>query len=202
MPSIHASHRWIRAKPANYWIPPNILLAPPYEAPKGDLERARQLIAEAGYADGFEVEWLSPIPNYFSLGERVISQIGRIGITAKLQTMERGTFFDRLAEGDTYQERNDAWGTDTQVLLVGTGTGGAFIARFDAYVGCEAPSSRMCDPDIDAIIGQYKASVDPAERERLAGEAQALLSEGFYKIPIYWFSFINAVGPRIANRDQ
>ena len=190
------------SKPANYWIPPNILLAPPHQLPEESLDRARELMAEAGYADGFEVEWLSPIPNYFSLGERVISQIGRIGITAKLQTMERGTFFDRLAEGDTWQERNDPWGTDTQILLIGTGTAGAFIARFDAYVGCEAPSSRMCDPEVDALTGQYKASVDPAERERLAAEAQALLSERFYKIPIYWFSFINAVGPRIANRDN
>ena len=190
------------SKPANYWIPPNILLAPPHQAPEEDLEKARQLMADAGYGDGFEVEWLSPIPNYFSLGERVISQIGRIGITAKLQTMERGTFFDRLAEGDTYQERNDAWGSDTQILLIGTGTAGAFIARFDAYVGCEAPSSRMCDPEIDGLTEQYKASVDPSEREQLAVDAQALLSERFYKIPIYWFSFINAVGPRIANRDN
>ena len=190
------------SKPANYWIPPNILLAPPHQAPEEDLEKARQLMADAGYADGFEVEWLSPIPNYFSLGERVISQIGRIGITARLQTMERGTFFDRLAEGDTWQDRNDAWGADTQILLIGTGTAGAFIARYDAYVGCEAASSRMCDPEIDALTDQYKASVDPAEREQLAADSQALLSERFYKIPIYWFSFINAVGPRIANRDN
>lgn len=190
------------AKPANYWIPPNILLAPPLQQPEEDLERARELMAEAGYPDGFDVEWLSPIPNYFTLGERIISQIGRIGINAKLQTMERGTFFDRLAEGDTYQERNDAWGQDTQILLIGTGTAGAYIARFDAYVGCEAPSSRMCDPEIDAITEQYKASVDPSEREQLATQAHDAISEKFYKIPIYWFSFINAVGPRIANRDQ
>ncbi len=190
------------AKPANYWIPPNILLAPPLEAPEEDLDRAKQLMAEAGHPDGFDVEWLSPIPNYFSLGERVISQIRRIGINAKLQTMERGTYFDRLAEGDTYQERNDAWGGETQILLIGTGTTGAFVARFNAYVGCEAASSRMCDPEIDGVISQYEASVDPDERERLAADAQDKLSAGFYKIPIYWFSFINAIGPRIANRDQ
>jgi peptide/nickel transport system substrate-binding protein len=190
------------ARPANYWIPPNILLAPPHEAPEEDLDRAKQLMAEAGYPDGFDVEWLSPIPNYFSLGERVISQIRRIGINAKLQTMERGTFFDRLAEGDTYQERNDAWGGETQILLIATGTAGAFVARFNAYVGCEAASSRMCDPEIDGVISQYEASVDPDERERLAADAQDKLSAGFYKIPIYWFSFINAIGPRIANRDQ
>ncbi len=190
------------SKPSNYWIPPNILLAPPHQAPEEDLEKARQLMADAGYADGFEVEWLTPIPNYFSLGERVISQIGRIGITARLQTMERGTFFDRLAEGDTWEGRNEPWGTENQILLIGTGTAGAFIARYDAYVGCEAPSSRMCDPEIDALTDQYKASVDPSEREQLAADSQALLSERFYKIPIYWFSFINAVGPRIANRDN
>ena len=190
------------SKPTNYWIPPNILLAPPLQEPEENLERAKELMAEAGYPEGFDVEWLTPIPNYFSLGERVISQIGRIGINAKLQTMERGTFFDRLAEGDTYEQRNEAWGGETQILLIGTGTAGAFIARYDAYVGCEAPSSRMCDPEIDAITQQYSSSVDPSEREQLANQTHQTLSERFYKIPIYWFSFINGVGPRIANRDQ
>ncbi len=190
------------SKPANYWIPPNILLAPPHAAPVEDLDRAKALMAEAGYGDGIEVEWLSPIPNYFSLGERVISQLRRIGITARLQTMERGTYFDRLEEGDTYQERTDAWGEGNQILLVGTGTAGAFAARFKAYVGCEAFASRMCVPEIDAIIDQYDASVDPAEREQLAAKANAAVADGYYKIPIYWFSFIDAVGPRIANRDQ
>ena len=189
------------SKPADYWIPPNILLAPPLAAPEEDLDKAKALMEEAGYADGFDVEWLSPVPNYFTLGERVIGQIRRIGINAKLQTMERGTFFDRLEQGDTYQERAEAWGGGTQILLVGTGTAGAFIARFKAYVGCEAFASRMCEPEIDEIIANYETSVDPAQREQLAADANAKLAEGFHKVPIYWFSFINAVGPRIANRD-
>ncbi len=190
------------SKPADYWIPPNILLAPPLAAPQEDLDRANALMADAGYADGIEVEWLSPIPNYFSLGERVISQIRRIGINAKLQTMERGTYFDRLEQGDTIEERTEAWGQGNQILLIGTGTAGAFIARFKAYVGCDAFASRMCVPEIDDVITRYEASVDPGEREQLAAQANSMLAEGFYKVPIYWFSFINAIGPRIANRDQ
>ena len=186
------------SKPANYWIPPNILLAPPHAAPMEDLDRANALMAEAGYEDGIEVEWLSPIPNYFSLGERVISQLRRIGITAKLQTMERGTYFDRLEEGATIQDRTSAWGDGNQILLIGTGTAGAFVARFKAYVGCEAFASRMCVPEIDEVIAQYDASVNPAEREQLAAKANAAVADGYYKIPIYWFSFIDAVEPRIA----
>ena len=163
-----------------------------------DLDRAKALMAEAGYCDGIEVEWLTSIPNYFSLGERVISQLRRIGITAKLQTMERGTFFDRLEQGDTNQDRTSAWGDGNQILLIGTGTAGAFVARFKAYVGCEPFASRMCVPEIDEIIAQYDASVNPAEREELAAKANAAVADGYYKIPIYWFSFIDAVGPRIA----
>ena len=83
-------------------------------------------------------------------------------------------------------------------MLIGTGTAGAFVARFKAYVGCEPFASRMCVPEIDEIIAQYDASVNPAEREELAAKANAAVADGYYKIPIYWFSFIDAVGPRIA----
>ena len=190
------------SKPTNYWIPPNILLAPEHEAPEEDLAKAKELMEAAGYGDGFEVEWLSPIPNYFTLGERVISQLKRIGINAKMQTMERGTYFDRLEQGDTYQARNEAWGPGTQMLVIGTGTAGAFTARFNAYVTCDGFASRICVPEIDELMTQYDESVDFDERDQLAIQIHEKFSAGFYNVPIYWFTFINAIGPRIANRDQ
>ena len=44
-------------------------------------------------------DWVTPVPNYYSLGERIVSQLQAIGIHAKLQTIERGVFLKRLQGG-------------------------------------------------------------------------------------------------------
>ena len=32
-------------------------------------------MAEAGYPNGFNVDWVTPVPNYYSRGERIVSQL-------------------------------------------------------------------------------------------------------------------------------
>ena len=64
-----------------------------------DVAKAKQLMAEAGYPNGFNVDWVTPVPNYYSRGERIVSQLQAIGIRSRLQTMERGVYLKRLQGG-------------------------------------------------------------------------------------------------------
>ena len=57
-----------------------------------DLAKAKQLMAEAGFPNGFNVDWVTPTPNYYSRGERIVSQLQAIGIRSRLQVMERGVY--------------------------------------------------------------------------------------------------------------
>ena len=57
------------------------------------------VLREAGYPNGFDVDWVTPIPAFYSRGERIIAQLREIGIRARLQTMERGIFFQKLQGG-------------------------------------------------------------------------------------------------------
>ena len=61
-----------------------------------NVAKAKALMTEAGHPNGFKVDWLTVVPNYFSRGERVISQLKAIGIDTRLQTMERGVYLKRL----------------------------------------------------------------------------------------------------------
>ena len=51
-----------------------------------NLAKAKQLMAEAGYPNGFNVDWLTPAPPFYSRGARVIAQLQAIGIRTRLQT--------------------------------------------------------------------------------------------------------------------
>ena len=64
-----------------------------------DLAKAKQLMAEAGVPNGFNVDWVTPTPNYYSRGERIVSQLQAIGIRSRLQVMERGVYLKKMQGG-------------------------------------------------------------------------------------------------------
>lgn len=64
-----------------------------------DLGKAKKLMAEAGFPNGFAINWLTPAPPYYSRGERILSQLQAIGIRGKLQTLERATYTKRREAG-------------------------------------------------------------------------------------------------------
>src|SRR6185312_885590 len=40
-----------------------------------NVEKAKQLLREAGYPNGFDVDWVTPLPTFYSRGERLIAQL-------------------------------------------------------------------------------------------------------------------------------
>ena len=64
-----------------------------------DIAKAKRLMAESGYPNGFNVDWVTPAPNYYSRGERIVSQLQAIGIRSRLQVMERGVFLKKMQGG-------------------------------------------------------------------------------------------------------
>jgi peptide/nickel transport system substrate-binding protein len=147
-------------------------------------------MAEAGFPNGFEVQQLSPLPNYFPLGERIITQLAEIGIKTKLNKMERAAFFDLLTKGTEALPG---------IIVNISGLNGDAAARVTAFATCEGTSSRTCIPDVDAKMAAYSASTDPAERDRLIKEAQVALNDNWTFPYVYNIGLTMAQGPRIAN---
>ena len=56
-------------------------------------ERAKQLLAEAGYPNGLDAGDLVPIPPFFTMGEAVVNYLNAVGIRTKMRPMERATFY-------------------------------------------------------------------------------------------------------------
>src|SRR5207247_2365235 len=58
-----------------------------------DAAKSRQLLAEAGYPNGFDAGDLYPYPPYFSTGETIAGYFGAVGIKIKVRIMERAGFW-------------------------------------------------------------------------------------------------------------
>jgi peptide/nickel transport system substrate-binding protein len=175
------------------WINNDVQYAIEWPEFERDLPRAKRLMAEAGYPNGFEVDWLTPAPAYYSRGERIIAQLRDIGIRAKLQVMERGVFLQRQQGG------MKEW-PGLHIILNGARIGGSWANWYEVHFKCDGflSKERYCVQELDAKFEQYQKSFDPAERRKLAEEIQRAILENYYFVPVFRHAFVNAIGPRIA----
>ena len=176
------------------WIPndwPGAFQAEPLPY---DVERAKELMAEAGYADGFEVDQLTPLPNYFSLGERIITQLAEIGITTSLNTMDRGAFLGDINSGKE--------GTLTGIIVNISGAGGGASARVANFATCEGSASRICDEFVDERYGDFLAATDGDERQKILDEIQQYLIDEFIFVYAYTLGLNMAQGPDVVNASD
>src|SRR5262245_66315006 len=81
------------SKPAGNFIPRAFDFALPIEPLPHNPARAKQLLAEAGYPNGFDAGELYQLPPYFTLGEAIIGNLQAVGIKLKMRPMERAAYF-------------------------------------------------------------------------------------------------------------
>src|SRR6266536_699491 len=135
-------------------IPKTFEFALPIEPYPYDPAKAKQLLAEAGYPNGFDAGDLYPWPPYFSTGEAVTNYLAAVGIKTKVRTMERAAFYSALA---TKKLRglcvcvNAVYGNAASRLSETVPSDGAFA--YGSY------------PDIDALYKQQARETDRKKRE-------------------------------------
>jgi peptide/nickel transport system substrate-binding protein len=175
------------------WINDDVENGMPWPKWPRDLAKAKQLMAEAGHPNGFNVDWVTPVPNYYSRGERIVSQLQAIGIRARMQTMERGVFLKRLQGG------LKEW-PGVQIIFNAARVGGTWSNWYDSFMKCGGFNGRdrNCVPELDAKFDKYLASTNRDERKQLAEEIQKEILENYYFVPVFRHAFVNAIGPRLA----
>ena len=149
-----------------------------------DVEAAKKLLAEAGYADGFEVDFACPNNRYINdeaICQAVTAMWARIGVKAKLRTMPLVTYFPMLQryEASIYML---GWGVPTfdalyslQSLVRSVGTGGDGNYNVGRY-----SNERM-----DYLVDRIKAETDAPVRSRMLTEALQLSNDTVSHIPLY-----------------
>jgi peptide/nickel transport system substrate-binding protein len=161
-----------------FWQPP---------LPVYDPAKAKEVLAEAGFPNGFDAGDYYCDSSYANLGEAVLDNLLAVGIRAKLRPLERAAFFSGYGEKkfkNIIQYASGAFGnTATRIE--------AFIAKGGSYVYGSYP-------DIDELFQQQAAELDHKRREALLHKIQQLMHEKTINAPIWQLAFINGFGPRVA----
>ncbi|MCC6178543.1 MAG: hypothetical protein IT305_24835 [Chloroflexi bacterium] len=169
-------------------IPPDKL---PY---KRDVARAKQLLAEAGYPNGFEstIKTTPDYPTMLSTSIILADQLKEIGINLKVEQMEWGTLVKAITTKDYDIHSN----------------GNSFFPDPDSYFYLKYHSkgaqnfSSWENAKYDGIIDKARTLSDQAERKKLYDEAAGILMD---EAPLIWWfteNNIEAVANSIKGYSQ
>ena len=168
-------------------VPRNLPHALPLEPLPYGPARARQLLKEAGYANGFDAGAITPFPPATPQAEAVANDLGAVGIKLRVRTMERPTMIT-------------AWRAKTfqGVVLAISGALSSAAAGMENYVVSWGEFAYGGSPDLDALFHKQARDLDRQRREELLHEMQRLVHDRVMFVPIYESAGITGIGPRVA----
>ncbi|WP_439144825.1 ABC transporter substrate-binding protein [Virgibacillus profundi] len=148
-----------------------------------DPEKAKELLEEAGYGDGFEMElWAMPVPRpYMPDGQKVAElmqkDLADVGITAEIVSHEWATYLDLASKGEA-----DAF------LLGWTGDNGdpdnfLYVLLDEDNIGSNNYTYYKNDKMHDLFI-EAQTVTDQSKRNELYKEAQVIINEEAPWVPL------------------
>lgn len=147
-----------------------------------DLDKARELLAEAGYPDGFDLQLTYPTAiNLPQSASKMQSDLAEIGINVELIPMDFSTLISTWYESQEPAMYISIWIPDYIDLTIWTDYWGYSDHDFQWISRCEYP-------EIEALSAQIASETDINKRAQLSAEWQEKMMDASFAVPLYQFT--------------
>jgi peptide/nickel transport system substrate-binding protein len=142
-----------------------------------DPDRAKSLLAEAGYANGFDVDLYVYVSyaEYRPIALAMAEMLGKVGIRATVQTPEAGVF------------RSKWFKSEMPLYMVSYGNvaqdGTAFLISY--FRSGESPRSKYKNPEVDRLFDEQETEFDRPKRSATLRRIMHLLKDDAAALPLY-----------------
>jgi peptide/nickel transport system substrate-binding protein len=152
-----------------------------------DPAKAKALLTEAGYPNGFEGGTVATDMAYTTIIEAVANYLQAVGIRVTVRGLERAGFLKENAEKKL-----------KPLVRTASGAPGNAATRIEAFVTSEGAYSYGGYPDIDGLFRDQAGEVDRKKREAMLHRIQQLMHERVMFLPLMEPALLNGVGSRVA----
>lgn len=151
-----------------------------------DPQKAKQLLAEAGYPNGIDAGQFTAIPGFPTVAQAVVNDLNAVGIRVSLRQMERAAFY---ADWQAHKFHG--------LFEPGSGSAGNAATRVESFIQSKGAYADGGYPDIDALFQQQAVERDHNKRQAILYKIQQLTIDRVMFAPLYDFRALMGVGPRI-----
>ncbi|MFC0300193.1 glutathione ABC transporter substrate-binding protein [Virgibacillus soli] len=162
-----------------------------------DPEKAKELLKEAGYEDGFKTTlWTNDSREREDAAVNVQSQLKEFGIEVDVQVLEWGAYLEKTAAGEH----------DMFVLGWSTVTGDADYGLYALFhsdnIGDPGNRTFTKDAELDKLLDDARKNPDPEERKALYKEIQEKLAEVAPMLYLHHSEFLLGVSDKVKGLEQ
>jgi peptide/nickel transport system substrate-binding protein len=151
-----------------------------------DPQKAKQLLKQAGYPNGFDAGEFITTAQYSSPAEAAANYLAAVGIRARIRTMERAAWLTAWKERKIHG-----------MGFCGAGGFGNAVTRIENYFISTGTYAYVNHPDIDELFRKQDVETDVNKREAMLHEIQRLAYERALFVPLYAWVWHTGVGPRV-----
>jgi peptide/nickel transport system substrate-binding protein len=173
------------AKPSGALLPSPIQTTPEIEKRLPyDKERAKKLLTEAGYPNGFELTLDCPNNRYVNdekICQAIAAMWSQVGVTTKVNAMPRANYFPKLEKLDTSAYMLGWGGATIDAIFVLQ----PVLASYNGKGDGDYNYGRYTNPKLDELLAKIKVNMEPESRMKDIHDALLAHNAEINHIPLH-----------------
>ncbi|MFC1236666.1 ABC transporter substrate-binding protein [Vibrio sp. DW001] len=154
--------------------------------PRYDLKKAKALMKEAGYEDGFTLSMMAPNNRYVNdakVAQAASAMLSKIGIKVDLKTMPKAQYWPEF----------DVCAAD--MMMIGWHSDTEDSANFSEFLTMtrneetgrgQYNCGHYSNADVDRMVEESNVETDPAKRAKMLQQVEATLYNEAAFVPLHW----------------